>query len=111
MQVEIGNANAIEGYRDANSDDPDLVRYRDLEGQRVTTVVFPEGIPLQEAFQTVLGLLPEHMAPRNDKGVPTKPAWIETDSPGLLTLLLEHFEIDEKSNVRPRTWGNNAGGN
>ena len=110
MQVKIGNAHAIEGYRDGNSDDPDLVRYRDLGGQRTTTVMFPEGIGLQEAFGTVLGLLPEHMAATDGEGKATKPAWIESDSQGLLALLLEHFDMDEKDNVRPRTWGNDVEG-
>lgn len=99
MYVEFGNVGALEGYRDPTSDDPDLVRYRTLDGQRTTRVVFPEEIGLREAFSTAIGALGFHMQ------ADVKPVWIESDSSGLVALLEEHFGLPPSRNVRPKTWG------
>ena len=99
MYVEFGNAHAIEGYRDPASDDPERVMYRRVEGQRVTSLVFPEGIGLQEAFTTAVAALGHHIEPGQ------VPSWIQADNPALLTLLCEHYHIPEDKNVRPPAWG------
>jgi hypothetical protein len=103
MYVNVGNDNAIEGYRDATSDDPDLVRYRPLEGERVTEIVFPEGISLNEAFSTTLAALEHHMADGSS------PSWVESDSEGLTALLQEHFGLTKAKTSRPKTWGSSTG--
>lgn len=103
MYVEFGNDKAIEGYRDPNSDDPELVRYKPIDGQRVTTVSFPEGISLQEAFTTAVTAITYHM----EEGA--EPAWIESDSEGLQSLLQEHFGITASKNNRPKAWGKDTG--
>lgn len=102
MYVNIGNSNAIEGFRDPTSDDPDLVRYRPAEGDRTTYVEFPEGIALSEAFQTLTGLLKAHMAEGS------VPAWVESDSDGLTALLKEHWGLDDNQTTRPDGWGDDA---
>lgn len=103
MYVEFGNDKAIEGYRDPQSDDPDLVRYRPVDGERVTQVLIPEGTGLQEAFTTVVTSFGYHIADGE------KPTWIESDSPGLQTLLLEHYGISSSANNRKKTWGKDTG--
>lgn len=103
MYVNVGNSHAIEGYRDPTSDDPDLVRYRPAEGDRVTEIVFPEGITLNEAFSTTLAALDHHM----ESG--TSPTWIESDSEGLTALLQEHWGLTAAKTSRPKTWGKNTG--
>lgn len=103
MYVEFGNADALEGYRDPTSDDPDLVRYRPLDGDRVTTVVFPADISLQEAFSTAVTALTFHMAEGSS------PTWVESDSDGLQALLVEHYKIAPSKNTRPKTWGKDTG--
>ena len=103
MYVHVGNNNAIEGFRDPSSDDPDLVRYRPLEGDRVTEVVFPEGISLNDAFSTVLAVMEHHIA----QGA--TPAWVESDSEGLTSLLQEHWDLTAAKTSRPKTWGKDTG--
>jgi hypothetical protein len=102
MWVEFGNDNAKEGYRDPSADNPDEVLYRPLEGQRVTTITFPEGISLQEAFTTAVAQIVYHFATDGDDNQST-PAWVESDSPGLAALLAEQFGVQGKT--RPKTWG------
>jgi hypothetical protein len=99
MYVQIGNDNALEGYRDPTSDDPDAVRYRAMDGQQVTTLNFPEDTGLQEAFSATVTALGYHMAQD------AKPSWIQSDSAGLQALLQEHFGITDSQNTRPKTWG------
>lgn len=103
MYVQVGNANAIEGYRDPTSDDPDLVRFRPLDGERITTLTIPDDIGLQEAFTSCVTALQYHIA---EDG---KPAWVESDSEGLQALLMEHFGIKKSQNTRPKTWGKDTG--
>jgi hypothetical protein len=103
VYVNIGNNNAIEGYRDPTSDQPDLVRYRPAEGERVTEVIFPEGTGLSEAFSTVLEVMGHHMA------AGAVPQWIESDSEGLTSLLQEHWGLTKSSTSRPKKWGKDTG--
>lgn len=103
MYAEFGNADAQEGYRDPTSDDPELVRYKPLEGDRVTTVVFPEGTSLQEAFSSAVTALTFHMVDG------AKPTWVESDSEGLQALLVEHYGLTPSKNTRPKNWGKETG--
>jgi hypothetical protein len=98
MFVQFGNDNAIEGFRDPTSDDPELVRYREAEGQRVTTITFPEGVSLNEAFQTSLTSLTYHIAQD------ASPAWVESDNESLQSLLMEHFGLTKSKASRPKNW-------
>lgn len=93
--VVFGNADAIEGYRDPDSDNPDEVLYRPLPGKRITRIIFPDSWSLQECFNATLLTVPRHFA----EGA--KPAWVDSDSAGLDMLLREHYglgdtEIPEK---------------
>lgn len=103
MYVHVGNNSAIEGYRDPSSDDPDKVRYRPLEGDRVTEIVIPDGTSLNEAFSTVLAVMDHHMIEGS------APAWIESDSEGLTALLREHWDLSAAKTSRPKTWGKDTG--
>jgi hypothetical protein len=103
MYVHVGNNSAIEGFRDPSSDDPDKVRYRPLDGDRVTEIVFPEGLSLNEAFSTTLAVMEHHMTQDSS------PVWIESDSPGLTALLQEHWGISSAKTSRPKTWGKDTG--
>lgn len=104
MYVEIGNADAIEGYRDPTSDDPDLVRYKEAPGERVTRIAFPEGYTLKQAFDETVVALQYHMKEGS------KPAWIESDSEGLRAQLLEQFGLTASEAKRPKSWGKEDGG-
>ena len=95
MRVEIGNDNAIEEYREPGSDE---LRVRALEGERVTTLLFPEDYSLGDAVTSTVDALRHHM--RAD----TKPAWIESDVEPLRQMLCEHYAVDP-SKTRPLTWG------
>ncbi len=104
MFVELGNDHAIEGYRikedqdDPNS--PETLKFRELEGQRITRIEFHDDIELQDAYsQIVDGIIPAHFQ------ADSKPAWIETDSEGLKTLLEEKYQI--KGVTKPTGWGEN----
>lgn len=99
MYVRIGNASAIEGYRDPNSDDPGKLRFREVPGEHITEFSFPDGIGLQEAVRGVVASLDHQMA----KG--ERPAWIESDVEAVETVLLDQFNIPRRQNRRPRTWG------
>ena len=98
MKVEVGNATAIEGYRE-EEDGP--VLYRNLEGERITTIMPPDDLSMIEAVQTVAATLAAHMQPG------TKPVWIEADSMALQAYLCEHFQIPTTS-ARPMSWGANT---
>lgn len=103
MYVHVGNNSAIEGFRDPTSDDPDLVRYRSAEGERVTEIVLPEGTGLNEAFSTVLAVLEHHMT------TGATPAWVESDSEGLTSLLVEHWGLNKSATSRPKSYGKATG--
>lgn len=103
MYVLLGNDKALEGYRDPTSDDPDLVRYREIDGQRVTTISIPEGMSLNEAFQSVVTAFEYHIQTEG------KPSFIESDSEGLQALLAEHYGLTKSQNTRPKTWGKDTG--
>lgn len=118
MWVEFGNDQAIEGYRDANSDDPDLVRWRDVPGQRVTRFEFPEGTPLTEALNYLANGQQFHFAEtevedaNHPEGVRTdrhKPAWVESDSEALKMLCVEQFGLAAHKANRTKTWGKEFG--
>ena len=96
MRIEVGNDKAKEAYRDPLSDDPDLVRYRESPGQKVTTLVFPEGMSLQEAFKSSIAALSHHFASGGS------PKWIEGDNIDLVTMLKSYYGV---SKARPKTWG------
>ncbi len=85
--VRLGNTSAIEMPEGLGAteigEEPEVVR---LNGNRVTSVTFPEGVSLGEAFTTITapgGAWSSH----SDK----PPAWVETSSGGLDALLAEHF--------------------
>jgi hypothetical protein len=105
MYVHIGNSAAVEGYRDESSDDPELVRYRPVEGERVTEVVFPDGTGVSEAFTTTLGVLTHHMAEGST------PDWVTSDNDALAGLLAEHWGLGEDRLARPETYGSETGAN
>ena len=94
MRVTIGNATAIEGYRDGESD---ALQYKDAPGERVTTLDIPEGVSVEEAVVTVIATMRRHM--RAD----TKPAWVEADDDTVRAYLIAHYDIEDKP--RPPTWG------
>ena len=100
MFVELGNADALEGYRDPTSDTPDEVRYHPMVGEKITTLNFPDGTGLQEAFSSTITTLVFHLA------AGAAPQWIASDSAGLKSLLEEHFGLSPAKNIRPATWGN-----
>lgn len=101
MYVQFGNADAIAPYRDEN----EVLQFRDHPGQHVTTVSITDGANLSEAFNTVIIQMDGHIK----KGA--KPAWIESDSPGLLALLEEHYGLPSAQNNRPDNWGEDTGAN
>lgn len=106
MWVEFGNENAQEGYRDPKADDPDEVKYRPLDGQRVTTLTFPDEMGLQEAFTTAVGQVQYHFANDGDDAT-TGPSWVDSDNEAMKTLLDEQFGT--KGKARPKTWGKEFG--
>lgn len=98
--IEVGTASAVEGYRDADSDDPELVRYRDVTGQRIVTLTVPDGVNLNEAFRTIAAALELHIAPGSS------PEWVQTNNDSLTALLVDLYQID--NNTRPSSWGNDT---
>lgn len=96
--VEFGNDKVIEGYRDPKSDDPDLVRYRHLDGQRVTRLTYPDGIPLDEALVGTITAIGYHLAED------TTPQWFDSDDAGLKARLCDHFGVNP-AKKKPKTWG------
>jgi hypothetical protein len=95
MFVELGNDKAIEGYRPDGSTDGE-VQYRSLEGEQVTTIHFPDGTSVQEAFLATTESLRYHI----EQG--ESPVWVHSDSPGLQTLLEENYGVNKK---KPAKWG------
>lgn len=86
MYLELGNSQTKSGQRN----DDGTVTFQPLDGDRVTTVVFPEGTSIAEAFATVTagnGVWANH-----SDGTPT---WVECSSAGLQALLAEHYGCDE----------------
>jgi hypothetical protein len=99
MYVQMGNDNALAAIRG----DDDSVEFVDHPGEHVTTLVVTEGVPLNEAFNSVIISMQGHMK----QGA--KPAWIESDSPGLQALLEEHYGLAKAQNKRPKSWGKETG--
>jgi len=102
MYLEFGNAHAIEGYRDPRSDNPEKVRYRPAQGQRITQVAIPEGMTLNDAFQSAVRMIAYHIAEGE------KPTWIDSDNQVLERMLKEHFGV---KGLRPKEWGADTGAN
>lgn len=101
MYVKVGNEAAIEIVTDPLTGEQTA---RELPGQRVTKVVFPEGMDLTEAFLTTVGALKHHM-----KSGAT-PTWIDTDSDELKALLKDHYGMLAKEMRKaPRGWGKDTG--
>lgn len=95
MFVELGNDKAIEGYRPDGTSDGE-VQYRSLEGEQVTSLHFPEGMTINEAFQATVESLRYHIEAGEN------PVWVHSDSPGLQSLLEENYSVKKK---KPAKWG------
>ena len=100
MHLELGNAAAIEGYRDPHGPDPERVFYRPLRGDRITQVVFPDRIPLIEAYKTTMSLLDEHV--EDHRAI----AWVTSDEPVLAGMVA--CRCDARTE-RPVGWGRSSG--
>lgn len=94
MKVDIGNQNAIEPYMDEH----DVLRFRRLPGERTTTLIIPDGTPIEEILATVIVTMEAHIEPD------TRPAWIEADDLAVQNYLCNHYRIP-KNRRRPATWG------
>lgn len=92
-RILIGNDQAKEAYRENPEDKP---KYREVEGQYVTTVAVPDGVGLAEAFTTVIEVVRHHMVEGG------QPKWVEGDSLDLITMLKSYYGV---SKARPKTWG------
>ncbi len=99
MYVQFGNDHAIAPYRDEQN----TVQFRDHPGEQVTTLLVTEGVALAEAFNSTVTNMDGHLKSG------AKPAWIESDSPGLLALLEEHYGLTSEGNRRPPNWGKATG--
>ena len=98
--VNLGNKDAIEAYRDPGSPDPEELKYREVPGERTTTIIFTGDPSLQEMLQDVDEIVSHHFA--QGKG----PVWVESDGDDLTRLLCERYGIPKNKNRRPKTWGN-----
>lgn len=97
MTIQLGVATAIEGYREPGDD---TLRFRDLPGERTTTLHFPEGIGHRDALLALTDAMNNHM--RRD----TKPVWVDGSDKGFVKAVCQHYGITLKSNKRPADWGN-----
>lgn len=97
MRCDIGNDHAIEGYR-LDPDDPKTLTFRALPGEQVTTFVFPPGMDITEAIQSVAITMGTHI----QEGA--VPAWVEADDPTLQVYLCALWHLDP-NHKRPSTWG------
>ena len=89
MNADIGNANAIEVI------DGVVI---DVEGEQVTSFLFPDGTSVIDAAQAVIATMPVHMA----EG--WTPPWIQCSDGGLQSILAAHFGLSSDS-TRPANWG------
>jgi hypothetical protein len=103
--IHIGNSNAVEGYKDERSDEPDLTRYRPAPGERITEFVFPDDIELEEAFLNVIGAF-LGTADLNNAGRHVVPGgsgdWVDGDSPELVALVAARLKCPVG---RPKLYG------
>lgn len=95
-QIEVGLNTAIEGYRDESGE----LLFRDLPGERITTIHIPDGMSDHEALIASVDALRSHM--RRD----TKPVWVDGSNKELVKALCQHHGILLKDNKRPADWGN-----
>jgi len=80
MRLYLGNRNALTADPDGST--------RTAKGKQCTTVDFPEGTSLGEAF-TVLTASDGVWANHAKAG--STPAWVASDSAALATLVADHF--------------------
>lgn len=109
MRVELGNPAAKEAYRDVEIEVSGQVgtykgelKHRDLDGNRVTTVVIPDSYTLLEAVAAVLaqdGAWNNHT--RGNRVGDVTPDWVESDNEALAQLLSEQMGCKVG---RPKTW-------
>ena len=104
MKVVLGNPFALEGYRDEESDNPDRILYRPVEGEKETSFYFPEGMSLTEMASAVIESMPLHMDVQ--AGLP---AWVECDDTLLKKIICQHYGISDRKK-RPTKWGDGTNG-
>lgn len=95
IHVEIGNDQAIEGYR---SPDDDVVRFRPYTPATSTVWEFPDSFSLQDCLLAISGSMRFHYA----EGA-TMP-WIESTSGPLRELLIEHLNLPKTIGGKPGGW-------
>lgn len=101
IYIEIGNSSALEAYRVQDSDTPDKVHYREVPGDRITTVSFPESIVGDEAFESAVAAIANHIKPGE------RPAWLHSDNKDLKDRLQAFFGVKGKPRKNP--WGEDTG--
>lgn len=96
--VQFGNEHAREAYHEASEG----LQHRPVEGRQITAVLLPDGWGLQEMYQATVAAAGHHFDtdPATDDKHP--PAWIESSSDPLLSLLVEHYRLER--NTRPAGW-------
>jgi hypothetical protein len=92
LKVRLGNAHAIEAFRNPGED---ALHYRVLKDEQVTEVNLPLGTGLDEAEQTVVGAMAHHLVPGQG------PSWVESDDEALQIRLEKYYGIQ----ARNRTLG------
>lgn len=100
MYVELGNAHAVNLKRVDYDDGSYHTKKEPVEGNQVTRLDFPEGLPLLEAFNTVVAVCRLHFNDDDSVHGHHLPAWIESDSEGLKNLLAEHYGVTK---ARPKS--------
>lgn len=82
MHLTLGNVKAKEGVGDGVN----VTEFREMKGERETTVNFPDDWTLGQAFVALTspsGIWANH----SDK----PPKWVSSDSAGLASLVAEHY--------------------
>lgn len=107
MRIYIGNPYAIEAF----AGDDGSTQWRSAPGERVTEFFYPEDVPTDHpdppwtpstVASSVINQISYHMAPD------TVPVWIEADNDLVRAILCDHFRLDLKRAVRPKTWGDGS---
>lgn len=96
--VQLGNSNAVASTKD---EDGEVVKVP-VKGDQITAMVFPEGWGLGEMYLSVVEAAKFHFDddPATDDLHP--PAWVESSSPGLQAMLVEHYGLT--GDARPGGW-------